>query len=94
MALDLEHLKAAVDSFHTNDPDVQEAYAVEIEMAIRQLRAALPALTEDDLAAVAYYIATVLAAFRSVPLQCASDVLTDTAVAHSLGAAQLLGMLP
>jgi hypothetical protein len=94
LALDLERLKASVDGFYAADPDIQETYGAAIEQATSQLRESLPALCESDLAAVSFYIASLLAAARNVPLSAASEVLTDTAIGYSLGAATLLGMLP
>lgn len=93
MALDIEQLKVTVAAFHNSATDQQALYLECARQSIGPLREALPALSDPDRAAVAYYIAGLAKQLRELRVREISDVVTDTAVGYALGAAQLLGML-
>lgn len=93
MALELDRLRDAVDEFYGFGAASRNAYAEAARQATTQLQDALPALCATDQAAVSYYIARLLTTIRNLPLKDASDILTDTAMGYSVGAAQLLGMI-
>lgn len=93
MALDIEQLKVTVAAFHNADGSDQWIYLECARQSIGPLREALPALSDPDRAAVAYYIAGLAKQLRDIKVREISDVVTDTAIGYALGAAQLLGML-
>lgn len=92
MALDIEQLHEALSVFANADAATHARYRVAEAQTTEQLAVALPALADDDRAAVAYYIAGLLSALRQVPLNRASDVVVDTAIGYTLTAAKLLGI--
>lgn len=93
MALDLDRVANTVATFHEAPAKHQAHYRVCAAEARAALAESLPALTEVDQAAISWYIATLFASLRDVPLHAIADVVLDTAVGYSLGTAQLLGMV-
>jgi hypothetical protein len=93
LALNLERLRNSVEIYNTTTPELKKRYAECVAQATTQLQEQLPALSETDLAAVAYYIGGLLSSMRDIRLTRASDIIADTAIGYSLGAAKLVGML-
>lgn len=90
--MDLEAVKRA-KAYHDGTPEGPEK--AHLSAVVTQVKSALakdlPALPESDRAAVAWYIAELVMAFRIVPLMDASDSLAMTSDAYALAAVELLG---
>jgi hypothetical protein len=94
MPLNLERLKGVVDAFENVQDETQRARYLEcVKIATDALAKDLPALSDLDRAAVAVYISATIATIRDLTVKEVDQVIADTVIGYSLGAAKLVGML-
>lgn len=95
MALDLERMREVAHNYDKHaSKELQLRYRAGAEMVMAQLAEDLPALSEVDRSAVAWFIAQLFVSARGVPLMKVSDMVADTSVSYSIAACRLIGLIP
>jgi hypothetical protein len=87
--MDMDDLKNVADIFHQASPETQAHMRPAIDDTHEVLKTEFPAMFESDRAAVAFFIARLLEAFKSEPLCEAFEVLNHTTNSYLLAAAEL-----
>jgi hypothetical protein len=93
MALDMDHLKLAIEVFRESPADKQDGYLASAHSCLDALNFNLPALSEVDRAAVAFFIAGIFTAIREVKVQELSAIMLDSGVGYTLATALLLDVM-
>ena len=91
--MDLEKVRTVVERYQ-NMPDEDKAEVAPYVTQVNEFLARdLPALSDLDLAAVAWYVVCMMGGLMQVPLGDASGILESNSVAYAVVAAQKLGWL-
>jgi hypothetical protein len=86
----LRNVKRAFDAMSTEGQDATRADALEAKGFLAD---ALPALSEPDRAAVAWFVAETLGGVRALPASRLGVVLDNSTSAYALAAVDLMGWL-
>lgn len=94
MAFDLDRIRRIAESFDKlEDGEVKSFTVMTTDRALEALRTALPALSDTDVAAVAWFTAELLAELRGASVADISDAITDSGIAYGVATCKLVGML-
>jgi hypothetical protein len=89
--MDLNRVRAVKDAYDALEGEAKEEVTVSRDLAYAALRKQLPAITDLDRAAVAWFIARLLDTLRGLPVGDISTVLKHSASGYGVAAVEFLG---